>query len=206
MSAANEPNAQSASWWAQHARPLKTIFRLLLGAAWLTDGVLKFTSGFVNSFLGAVQTSQASAPSWLSGWFSFWAAQAASNSALIVYTVGGLEVVLGLALLLGFMRKIAYAGGVVLGLLIWAVPEGFGGPYQSGAGGTDIGTGIIYAIAFLGLIVINATYGASRFSLDYYIERRFPKWARLAEFNTPVSPRGGGTVPRAPPVSPVEAP
>jgi nitrite reductase (NO-forming) len=166
--------------------------------AWLADGILKFTSGFVNSFLASVQDSQANAPAWLSGWFSFWAAQAASSSTVIVYTVGVLEVALGLALILGFMRKIAYAGGVALSLLIWAVPEGFGGPYQSGSGGTDIGTGMIYAISFLGLILINATYGPSRYSLDYFIERRFPSWARLAEF-------GSGSGKRTPRSS-VEAP
>jgi nitrite reductase (NO-forming) len=180
----------------RNARPLKTAFRLLLGVAWLTDGVLKFTSGFVDNFQSAVQASQANAPGWLSGWFNFWATQASANATLIVYTVGALEVALGLALLLGFMRKVAYLGGVVLALLIWAVPEGFGGPYQTGAGGTDIGTGVIYAIAFLGLIVINATYGPSRYSLDGIIERRFPSWARIAEFGTfatkPTGP-GNGT-------------
>lgn len=182
MSETTGPHAENSVWWVQHAKPLKTLFRILLGIAWLTDGILKFTSGFVDNFLTAVQASQANAPGWLSGWFNFWAAQAAANPTLIVYTVGALEVALGLALLLGFARKIAYLGGVVLALLIWAVPEGFGGPYQSGAGGTDIGTGVIYAIAFLGLIVINATYGPSRYSLDAFIERRFPAWARLAEF------------------------
>lgn len=153
---------------------MKTIFRILLGVAWLTDGVLKFTSGFVYNFLSAVQASQANAPSWLSGWFSFWATQASANSTLIVYTVGIVEISLGLALLVGFMRKGAYIGGALLGLLICAVPEGFGGPYQTGSGGTDIGTSVIYAIAFLGLIPINATYGPSRYSLDFHIERRFP--------------------------------
>jgi nitrite reductase (NO-forming) len=179
---AAEVSGKAPSWWVRHAHPLKTIFRLLLGLAWLTDGVLKFTSGFTDDFLSVVQTSQANAPSWLSGWFSFWATQASGHATAIVYTVGTLEVALGLALVLGFMRKIAYVGGVVLALLIWAVPEGFGGPYQSGSGGTDIGTGVVYAIAFLGLILINATYGPSRYSLDYYIERRFPAWRRVAEF------------------------
>jgi uncharacterized membrane protein YphA (DoxX/SURF4 family) len=173
------------TWWVRHVYPLKTLFRVLLGIAWLADGILKFTSGFVDDFLTSVQASQANAPSWLSGWFSFWATQAASNATLIVYTVGTLEIAIGLALVFGFMRKIAYFGGVVLALLIWAVPEGFGGPYQSGAGGTDIGTGIIYAIAFLGLIVISATFGPSRYSLDRYIERRFPAWAKVAEFGAP---------------------
>jgi uncharacterized membrane protein YphA (DoxX/SURF4 family) len=119
-----------------------------------------------------------------------------------VYTVGTFEILLGLGLIFGFMRKIAYSGGVILALLIWAVPEGFGGSYASGSGTTDIGTGIIYAIAFLGLIVISATYGPSRFSLDYYIERRFPGWARLAEFNTAVTKPGGGPHPPSMPGAP----
>ncbi len=185
------------SWWARNAHGLKTVFRLLLGVAWLVNGVLKFTSGYVDSFLSDVQNSQASAPSWLSGWYSFWATQASSNASLIVYTVGALEIVLGLALLLGFARKIAYSGGAVLSLLIWAIPEGFGGPYQGGSGGTDIGTGVVYAIAFLGLIVINATYGPSRWSLDHLIERLYPRWSRIAEFGgrATISAPTGGRVP-----------
>lgn len=182
--------AQGDGWWVRNAVPLKTTFRVLLGIVWLIDGILKFTSGFVDSFLAAVQDAQANAPSWLSGWFSFWASQATSNASLIVYTVGSIEVILGLALITGFMRKIAYAGGVILSLLIWAVPEGFGGPYQSGAGGTDVGTGVIYAIAFLGLILINTAYGPSRYSLDFYIERRFPRWASIAEFRGAGNPPG----------------
>jgi nitrite reductase (NO-forming) len=188
-----ESDPANRTWWARNARPLKTLFRLLLGVAWLTDGVLKFTSGYINSFLGNVQTSQANAPSWLSGWYSFWVTQATAHGTLIISTVGVFEIALGLALLLGFMRKIAYVGGVILSLLIWAVPEGFGGPYTSGGGGTDVGTGIIYAVAFLGLILINATYGPSRYSLDYYIERHFPRWARIAEFNPPAAKIGKGT-------------
>ena len=188
-----EPSTVSVvgtSWWARRARPLKTLFRVLLGLVWLTDGILKFTSGYVDNFLGDVQASQSSAPSWLSGWYSFWVTQASSNGSLIVYTVGTLEVVLGLALVLGFMRKVAYAGGLLLSLLIWAIPEGFGGSLASGSGATDPGVGVIYAIAFLGLIVISAIYGTSRLSVDYYIERRFPGWARVAEFSTAVASRG----------------
>jgi uncharacterized membrane protein YphA (DoxX/SURF4 family) len=174
--------AASSSWWARTAGRWKTVFRILLGAIWLIDGTLKFSSGYVNDFLGDVQNAQSNAPGWLSGWYSFWVSQATSNSTLIVYTVGTLEVSLGLALLFGFMRKVAYSGGVILSLLIWAVPEGFGGPYGSGSGTTDVGTGIVYAIAFLGLIVINATYGPSRWSLDSLIERAFPRWRWVAEF------------------------
>lgn len=153
---------------------MKTAFRLILGVVWTINGFFKFISGYTGDFLGDVQSSQSSAPGWLSGWYSFWVTQATNHGTAIVYTVGVLEVLLGLALILGFMRKIAYLAGIALSLMVWAIPEGFGGPYGAGTGATDVGTGVIYAIAFLGLVVINATYGPSRWSVDHLIERKFP--------------------------------
>jgi uncharacterized membrane protein YphA (DoxX/SURF4 family) len=178
----SEGTDSERNWWARNARSLGTAFRIVLGSVWLLDGVFKFTSGYTNGFLGDVQNSQGNAPSWLAGWYSFWVSQATNHSTLIVYTVGSLELALGVALVLGLLRKITYLCGVVLSLLIWAVPEGFGGPYGGGTGTTDVGTGIIYAIAFFGLVVINSTSGPSRWSVDHLIERRFPRWASLAEF------------------------
>jgi len=175
-------DATGVNWWMRNAGRLKTVFRLVLGLVWVIDGSLKFTSGYNSSFLSNVQASQQNAPSWLSGWYSFWVTQASNNPNLIVYTVGSLELLLGIALVLGLLRKVAYLAGIVLSLLIWAVPEGFGAPYGPNSGATDIGTGAIYAIAFLGLVVINSTYGPSRWSLDHLIERKFPRWASLAEF------------------------
>ena len=189
------------NWWARNAGGLKTVFRLTLGIVWLFDGVFKFTSGYTSNFLGDVQNSQSNAPGWLSGWYSFWVTQATNSGNLIVYTVGSLELALGIALVLGLMRKIAYLGGVVLSLMIWAVPEGFGGPYGAGSGATDLGTGVIYAIAFFGLIVINSTYGPSRWSLDNVIERRFPRWASLAEFGGMGALRRGAPPPAVPAAS-----
>jgi len=192
-----------ASWWTHHATGVKTFARILLGVAFFIDGLLKFTSGYNNGqFLADVQSQQQSDPSWLNGWFQFWINQATNNSNLIVYSVGTFETLIGLALIFGFIRKLAYVGGIVVTLLIWAIPEGFGGPYTvSGSAATDVGTGIIYAIAFVGLIAISATYGSSRYSIDYYIERRFPGWARISEFGTPLwgpmhPPRG--VTPKAP--------
>jgi nitrite reductase (NO-forming) len=103
-----------------------------------------------------------------------------------VYGIGTLEVSLGVALILGILRKLTYTGGLLLSLLIWAVPEGFGGPY--GPGATDIGTGVAYSFVFLSLIIINAMSGTSKYSLDYLIERRLPSWKRVAEFGQ-VTPR-----------------
>jgi nitrite reductase (NO-forming) len=178
----NTSKTPDRNWWARNAGRLKTVFRVVIGVIWAIDGFFKFTSGYTGSFLGDVQNSQSGAPGWLNGWYSFWVTQATHNGTAIVYTVGVFETLLGIALILGFMRKIAYIGGVVLSLLIWAIPEGFGGPYGAGTGATDIGTGIIYAMVFFGLIVINSTYGPSRWSVDNLIERRFPRWASVAEF------------------------
>ncbi len=106
------------------------------------------------------------------------------NPGFFVTTIGLLELALALAfaLVAGFLRKIAYTGGFFLSLVIWSVPEGFGGPY--GPSSTDIGTGIIYAFVFLLLLIVNSAFGPSHFSLDALIERRWPAWKRLAEIRS----------------------
>lgn len=173
-----------SGWWFRHTPQLKTVFRILFGAVWLLAGALKFVPGLVQAFPGMVQDAASTAPPWLAGWYSFWVTQANTNAALIVYGTGAIELLIAFALLFGFARKLAYAVGIVLALMIWAIPEGFGGPYGPGTGTTDIGTGIVYALVFLGLVVINAAFGPSRYSLDYYIERRFPAWASVAEMGS----------------------
>jgi|SRR5271157_272706 len=188
------------SWWARHVHPLNAILRVLMGVVWLYDGFLKFYSGFAGGpFLATLQGNQASDPSWLAnGWDQFWINVTQTNQVGFVYLVGFFEVALGLALILGFMRKFAYIGGIVLALLIWSIAEAFGGVFQTiTVQSTDIGTGIMYAFALYGLVLINAAHGVSRYSVDYYIERRFPGWARLAEFGVPIIGPMKKTVPKA---------
>lgn len=168
-----------SGWIGAHAGQLKTVFRVLFGIIWGIDGALKFSPGVVSSFAGMVSDASSGQPAWLAPWFAFWSTQASANPALLVYMTGALELAVAFALIAGFLRKIAYLGGAVLSLFIWAVPEGFGGPY--GPSSTDIGTGIIYAMTFLMLLVINAAYGPSRWSLDAVLERRWPSWAKYAE-------------------------
>ena len=201
MSVKVEP-VTNPSWWARHIHPLNSVLRVLMGVVWLVDGFYKFYSGFAGSFLATLQGNQSANPAWLNGWFQFWINVTTPNPPAVVYTVGFFELAVGAALVLGFMRKIAYSGGVILGLMIWSIGEGFGGIFQTiTPQTTDVGTGIIYSIALLGLILINAAHGVSRYSLDYYIERRFPTWARIAEFGTriigpmtkPAAPSGPGS-------------
>ncbi len=164
-------------WFVRNAKSLRDVFRVGFGIIWLLDGALKFAPGFVSSFAGSVSGS--GQPAWLGPWFAFWANQVNSDPAFWVYFTGSLELLLGLALVFGFVRKLAYTGGALLSFFIWAVPEGFGGPY--GPGSTDIGTGIVYAGVFIGLMILDASFGRARYSLDALLERRFPAWARVAE-------------------------
>jgi nitrite reductase (NO-forming) len=176
--------AVSGNWFVRNVYWLKSLIRIVFGVVWLIDGYLKFQPGFIDSFPDLIKSS--GQPSWLQPWFNFWYNITVGNAAPFVYGIGILEVSLGVALILGVLRKLAYIAGLLLSLLIWAVPEGFGGPY--GPGATDIGTGIAYSFVFLSLIIINATSGTSKYSLDYLIERRMPSWKRVAEFGQ-VTPR-----------------
>ena len=176
-------------FWVRHTAGIAASLRIAFGLVWLIDGAFKFWPGLVEQFPGMI--SPDGQPGWLQGWFAYWQAQAQSNAALIVYGTGTLELLLGIGLVLGFLRKITYGVGLVLSLLIWAVPGGFGGPYSPGT--TDVGTGIVYALVFLFLMELSATRGTSPYSLDGLIERRYPGWARVAEIRRPAS------MPPAPP-------
>ncbi len=174
------------SWFVRHVGALKSTMRIVFGIVWGIDGLLKFQPGVSDSLSQMISDAGTGQPAWLQPWFSFWSQTVAGNPAFFSASIGLLEVALAFALIAGFLRKIAYTGGFFLSLVIWSVPEGFGGPY--GPGSTDIGTGIIYAFGFLFLLILNAAFGPSRWSLDALIERRWPGWRRLAEIRSEPSP------------------
>ncbi len=168
------------NWFVRHVTSLKTAMRVIFGVVWAIDGALKFQPGMSDSIVGMINDVAQGQPAWLAPWFSFWANTVSLNPALFVTLIGLSELALGFALIFGFMRKVAYTGGFFLSLVIWSVPEGFGGPY--GPNSTDIGAGIVYAFVFLFLLILNATYGPSCWSVDARIEQRLPGWRRIAEF------------------------
>lgn len=171
------------NWFARNVLSIKTIVRIMFGVIWLIDGALKFQPGFVEAFPASIIDAASRQPSWLAGWFSFWASiTSSSNPAFFVYFIGFLELALAFCLIFGFLRKPAYTVILFLSLIIWSVPEGFGGPY--GPGSSDIGTGIVYAILSFMLLVINATFGPSRHSLDFLVERKWPRWKKIAEIKS----------------------
>jgi len=94
-----------------------------------------------------------------------------------------IESLIAVALIAGFARKFTYISAALFSVLVWATAEGFGGPYMSGS--SDIGTAIIYALVFVGLLALSAYAGPARYSADYYIEQRVSWWWKVAEMGRP---------------------
>ncbi len=171
---------------APRARPLPwglDVLRVAFGVIWAIDATLKWMPGFRAGYLDAVKSAGDGQPGWLHPWFHFWYHLQSVHPTGWAYLIAMTETTLAVALIAGFARKLTYLVGAAFSLLIWSVAEGFGGPYHSGS--TDIGTAIIYAVAFAMLIAVTACFGPSRNSLDYYLEARWPWWSKLAEFADP---------------------
>ena len=156
-----------------------TIFRLAFGVIWGIDAYLKWQPGFRHTYIANLKMIAQGQPSFLHGWFHFWITVQSSAPLVFATLVGVLESSLCLVLLLGVARRVGYTVGAFYALFLWAVGEGFGGPYMSGS--TDIGTGIIYTMLFIALLVFAPPARRERFSLDRVLERRLGWWRLVSE-------------------------
>jgi nitrite reductase (NO-forming) len=147
---------------------------------WLVDGALKFVWLQPSDVVTLVQKASQGQPAWLHPWYNFWTASLTSTPTAFLHGIGLIELSLGCALVLGFLRKSAYLCGIMLSLMIWSIVEGFGGPY--GPGSTDVGAAIMYAFIFVAIIVVERSSNYNRYSLDVLIERKLNGWKHLAEF------------------------
>jgi thiosulfate dehydrogenase [quinone] large subunit len=169
------------------------VARIAFGVLFGIDASLKWLPSFSRGgFLDQISGAAQSQPSWLHPWFHFWTQVASSNPRLFAYATAVVETLIALALVFGVARAVTYFAAALFTLAIWAIPEGFGGPYTHGA--TDIGTGIIYAVVFLALYQLDTLADESPWSLDPLIERRFPRWRMLSEPWFRVRGGGQGTV------------
>ena len=186
--------AQVASGRCTPAWP-KDALRISFGIIWLIDSVLKWLPGFRSGYMNAIMGEAQGQPGWLKPWFDFWINFQHPRVTLFAYLVAVVETLIALALIAGFARKVTYISAIVFSLLIWGTAEGFGGPYTSGA--SDIGTAIIYAVVFAALLALSYYAGPSRYSADYYIEKRISWWWKIAETRRPApaqAPTGSPTV------------
>jgi thiosulfate dehydrogenase [quinone] large subunit len=174
------PGAYGSSMSTGDAAPRRTrlelaqrvaLVRIGFGLIWLVDAALKLNSSFIHGFQSQIVAAADGQPAWLRPWFDFWADVTGSSPHAFAYLTVVLEAVIALGLLLGLGRRIGYLVAFVYSLALWAIPEGFGGPY--GHGSTDLNAGLIYAVVFAALYGLETMAGGA-WAIDRRLERRFP--------------------------------
>ncbi|MDQ2889055.1 MAG: multicopper oxidase domain-containing protein [Gemmatimonadota bacterium] len=178
MSESQPDAAISKTWPAAAAAALRVAF----GVVWAVGAALTWSPDFAVHYVGYLHNAAQGQPTWLAGWFSMWIALVTPHALLFTWLTRIIETTIAIALLTGFARKILYVAGALFSLLIWSTAEGFGGPYTVGA--TNMGAAISYVLIFVALIAINSSGGRTPYSLDYHIEKRWPRWRHFAEFGS----------------------
>lgn len=182
----------------------KDALRIAFGVIWAIDATLKWMPGFRDGYLSTIQGIADGQPGWLRWWFDFWIRIQQHDATFFWALVATSETLIALALITGFARKLTYLAAITFSVLIWSIAEGFGGPYTSGA--SDIGTAIIYAIVFAGLLALSYYAGPARYSADYYLEKKVSWWWRIAETRRPEPQAVTAVQSAAPPASPAAVP
>jgi uncharacterized membrane protein YphA (DoxX/SURF4 family) len=146
---------------------------------------LKWLPGFRDNYLSIIRASGHGQPSWLQPFFHFWASAVQPAPGLFAILTALAETAICLPLLLGIAQRAFFALGTVFALMIWAVGEGFGGPYMSGS--TDIGCAIMYSALFVALLL--AVPRAPRSGAPL-LDARIVGWRRSP--SCPPDPRASG--------------
>src|SRR5215469_17121195 len=97
-----------------------TLFRIVFGTVWPVDGALKFVWLQPSDVVTLVQKASQGQPAWLHPWYNFWTASLTSTPTAFLHGIGLIELSLGCALVLDFLRKSAYLCGIMLSLMIWS--------------------------------------------------------------------------------------
>jgi nitrite reductase (NO-forming) len=177
----------------------KSAVRIAFGVVWAIDAAFKWRPGFHKEFLTMINKAGEGQPNWLHWWFKFWSETITPHPHVWAYGIASIETLIAAALILGFARKVTYIVTIITSLAIWSIAEGFGGPYT--ATSTDVGAAIMYAFVGASLLVLSLQCGPSRYSVDYYIEKRVSWWHWVAEFGAHNHP-----VPIDKPSTPIEKP
>jgi uncharacterized membrane protein YphA (DoxX/SURF4 family) len=153
------------------------LLRIAFGAIWAVDASLKWQPAFQANFQQILSGVAQGQPGFLGWWFGLWQFVVSGRAPVFGILTASTETYLALALLTGFARKFTYSVGIVYGLFVWSVAEGFGGPYMPGTT-TDVGAAIIYSLLFLALLLVDA----GRLSVDHLIVKKVPAWRWISDF------------------------
>ena len=150
--------------------------RIAFGLIWAIDAWFKWQPGFISSFTDQITKAKQDQPQGVQSWLSFWAHLVGSNPHFFAYLTAAMETALAVFLILGLLTQLTCLVGIVWSLAIWAIPEGFGGPYKPGDS-TDVGTALLYALMFAVLFAIAA---GRYYSIDQWLTPRLSRFGFLA--------------------------
>ena len=150
--------------------------RIAFGLIWAIDAWFKWQPGFISSFTDQITKAKQDQPQGVQSWLSFWAHLVGSNPHFFAYLTAAMETALAVFLILGLLTHLTCFVGIVWSLAIWAIPEGFGGPYKPGDS-TDVGTALLYALMFAVLFAIAA---GRYYSIDQWLTPRLSRFGFLA--------------------------
>ena len=170
----------NSNWFSTHSAKLFSAARIVFGLVWILDGFFKFAFNTPSSLVQIVTYAGVGQPAWLAPWFAFWANTLSWSPVLSQLLIGGGEMAIGLLLVAGVLRKTVYALGLLFSLSIWAIPQSFGGPWA--AGKVEVGSGFVYALAFLLFLLACSLQKDSLYTLDGWFSRRVAWWARWSQF------------------------
>src|SRR6478609_362331 len=176
MSSKDVDERRTQGWLVVTAAAVRVVFGILMAV----DAYLKWQPAFAAHYVGYLQNAANAQPFWLAPWFNLWLRIVTPHVGFFILATRVIETAIAAGLLLGFARRLTYIFGALFSLLIWSTAEGFGGPYTSGA--TNLGPALIYALVFIAAALFEHLLGRNPYSLDYYIGRRYPKWASLVEW------------------------
>ncbi len=153
--------------------------RAAFGIIWAVDAYLAWRPAFAAHFVGYLQNASQGQPGYLHGWFAMWIAIVTPATGVFVWSTRLLETLIAIGLLAGLGRRWVYFAGMVFSLLVWSTAEGFSGPYVVGV--ANLGPSLAYLLVFATLWLCDRAVGRTPYSVDYYLERRWPRWQRFAE-------------------------
>ena len=123
---------------------------------WLVDASPKWTPHFINGYLDHLAEGAAGKPDWLQPWFRFLDNVQAPAPRAAAYFISRhcFHEMLIVSSFVWVARKLTYLSAAAFSLMIWAAPEGFGGPYTGRGADVDVGAGLIYALVFISLLLL----------------------------------------------------
>ncbi len=176
MSTQQETHTPTNAWPPLASAALRVAF----GIIWMVNAAFTWTPGFAANYAGYLRNAAEGQPAWSAWWFNAWIALVEPQPTLFLWLTRLATTALALAVLFGLARRTVYVIGALYSLLIWSTAGGFGGPYTIGA--SNSGVALTYVLIFAVLIAINHRTGTSRYSLDYFIEAKWPAWSWVAEW------------------------